>query len=310
MNIEHIEKILRNPPAIKTPPGLSEKLTAEIDLPRVQSEREERVVPTPWLKRWMPALSFITIFLVCLVAMAEQTNLISDLRRGNQKFLSGQGDLDALRAENAQVQNLRFQNQELDRLRKDNAELQQLRDEVARLSPLVSNLAALRAENARLHASVSPNATTSNQDDDFFAGAKEKAERIKCVNNLKQIGLAARIWAGDNKGIYPSNFVCMSNELSTWIILQCPGDKSRNVSSWDDVAAGNISYIMDAAGLPESINPQVVFVECPIHHNICLMDGSVQQLSPDPNGGWGIKWGNNEIKSHVKVVDGLKTLVP
>jgi len=82
-----------------------------------------------------------------------------------------------------------------------------------------------------------------------FAEAQRKAERIQCVNNLKQIGLAGRLWAGDNKDVYPSNFICMTNELSTWKILQCPSDKSHNVTNWAEVAAGNISYIMDAAGI-------------------------------------------------------------
>ena len=31
-----------------------------------------------------------------------------------------------------------------------------------------------------------------------LAKAKEKAVEINCVNNLKQVGLAARIWAGDH----------------------------------------------------------------------------------------------------------------
>src|SRR5947209_5943377 len=36
-----------------------------------------------------------------------------------------------------------------------------------------------------------------------LAKAKSKAQRIQCVNNLKQDGLAYRIWAGDNGDKYP-----------------------------------------------------------------------------------------------------------
>src|SRR5690606_26159273 len=36
-----------------------------------------------------------------------------------------------------------------------------------------------------------------------LAKAKQKAQRITCVNNLKQVGLAFRIWAGDNGDRYP-----------------------------------------------------------------------------------------------------------
>src|SRR5580692_11502764 len=36
-----------------------------------------------------------------------------------------------------------------------------------------------------------------------LAAAKRKAQRISCVNNLKQVGLAFRVWAGDNNDRYP-----------------------------------------------------------------------------------------------------------
>ena len=36
-----------------------------------------------------------------------------------------------------------------------------------------------------------------------LASAKKKAQRINCINNLKQIGLGYRIWEGDNGDKYP-----------------------------------------------------------------------------------------------------------
>jgi prepilin-type N-terminal cleavage/methylation domain-containing protein/prepilin-type processing-associated H-X9-DG protein len=77
--------------------------------------------------------------------------------------------------------------------------------------------------------------------------AKSKANRIKCVNNNKQIGLAFKVFAGDNEDRYPfdvpggfasragtTNFYrnwiayqAMSNELSTPKILLCPGDRNN-----------------------------------------------------------------------------------
>src|SRR5271154_3837865 len=38
-----------------------------------------------------------------------------------------------------------------------------------------------------------------------LARAKQKAQRISCVNNLKQLGTAYRIWANDNGDRYPAN---------------------------------------------------------------------------------------------------------
>src|SRR5438046_1561788 len=37
----------------------------------------------------------------------------------------------------------------------------------------------------------------------FSGKAKPRAQRIQCVNNLKQTGLATRVWEGDNGGKYP-----------------------------------------------------------------------------------------------------------
>ena len=97
-----------------------------------------------------------------------------------------------------------------------------------------------------------------------LAKAKARAQRISCVNSLKQVGLAFRIWQGDNNDRYPmavaasqggaqeavggtakntsfvlnfvtttysatrggvfSMFAVMSNELNTPKILACPSE--------------------------------------------------------------------------------------
>lgn len=79
-----------------------------------------------------------------------------------------------------------------------------------------------------------------------LAASRRKSSRIGCVNNLKQIGLAARVWSGDNYDKYPMEvsttnggamelqgqnawiyYLVMSNELSTPKILICPQDAER-----------------------------------------------------------------------------------
>jgi prepilin-type N-terminal cleavage/methylation domain-containing protein len=94
-----------------------------------------------------------------------------------------------------------------------------------------------------------------------LAAAKRKAQRISCVNNLKEDSLAFRIWEGDNGDKYPQAlttsqgganecvehgntasgfngglgianvFLVMSNELSTPKILECPSDSRTLVSA-------------------------------------------------------------------------------
>lgn len=73
------------------------------------------------------------------------------------------------------------------------------------------------------------------------------ASRIRCVNNLKQVGLAFRIWAEDHNGKFPMQvstndggamefvggpdtyriFQVMSNDLNTPKILFCPQETDR-----------------------------------------------------------------------------------
>ena len=86
------------------------------------------------------------------------------------------------------------------------------------------------------------------------------ATRIKCVNNLKNIGLAFRIFATDNDDMFPAEVMVsngverlsidiaslygfISNELSTPKILLCPEDKKKKeAASFATFSAKNISY--------------------------------------------------------------------
>jgi len=96
---------------------------------------------------------------------------------------------------------------------------------------------------------------------------------IMCINNLKQIGLSYRLWAGDNNDKYPMelsvtnggtlgladgrnawiNFFVMSNELSTPRVLICPEDPDRQppATNFSTQLAGHISYFV---GLDASLN--------------------------------------------------------
>jgi prepilin-type N-terminal cleavage/methylation domain-containing protein len=99
-----------------------------------------------------------------------------------------------------------------------------------------------------------------------LAAAKRKAQRINCVSNLKQVGLAFRLWEGDNGDRYPMQvsfsqggaedfiyqggtapskayylgvaFMVMSNELSTPKILVCPSDTKNYATNFNPVGVG------------------------------------------------------------------------
>lgn len=96
--------------------------------------------------------------------------------------------------------------------------------------------------------------------------AKGKAQRIQCVNNLKQIGLGMRLWADDHGGRYPwlveqadgggkpdgsdnatanLQFCLTSNELVTPKILLCPNDtKRRAATNFATCSLTNLSYAL------------------------------------------------------------------
>ena len=100
-----------------------------------------------------------------------------------------------------------------------------------------------------------------------LAAAKRKHATIGCVNNLKQIGLAFRIWEGDNGDKFQMQYAAtnealmklvsdgnayilwqtISNELSTPRILVCPEDKQRTeaVSFTQNFSDANISYFLN-----------------------------------------------------------------
>ena len=77
---------------------------------------------------------------------------------------------------------------------------------------------------------------------------RDKARRINCVNNLKEMGLAFRVWEGDNLDKFPIEvsatntdamklvatgnayvfWQIISNELSTPKILYCTADQQKS----------------------------------------------------------------------------------
>ncbi|MEK7083674.1 MAG: DUF1559 domain-containing protein [Patescibacteria group bacterium] len=71
-----------------------------------------------------------------------------------------------------------------------------------------------------------------------IAGARERARRIQCLNNLRQIGLGIKQYAMDNKEAYPeagasqtdacAHFRMLSNVVgNAGAIFKCPSDSAK-----------------------------------------------------------------------------------
>jgi hypothetical protein len=160
-------------------------------------------------------------------------------------------------------------------------EINRLKELAARLRAENGQLQQLQTENVKLRAQIAASSESglTAEDAESLAKAKERAGAIACVNNLKQFGLAVRIWASDNSDSNPPSVLSMSNELSTPKILVCPADVNRQVAAdWASFTMANCSYEFLAPAEVADIEPQRVLSRCPIHGNIGLCDGSVQRV--------------------------------
>jgi prepilin-type processing-associated H-X9-DG protein len=99
-----------------------------------------------------------------------------------------------------------------------------------------------------------------------MARAKGKSRRISCVCNLKQIGLALRMWSKEGGERFPwqigaaaggtgellgqddafRHFLAVSNELTSPKVLVCPSDSGRTrVGRWEDFTSNkHLSYFI------------------------------------------------------------------
>ena len=104
-----------------------------------------------------------------------------------------------------------------------------------------------------------------------LSAAKAHAASMNCINHLKKIGLAFRIWSSDNDYNFPwlvstnvigtnspgtmelvsrmapeVHFRAISNELGTAKILHCPADSKREwTTNWNLFSRNNLSYFVN-----------------------------------------------------------------
>jgi hypothetical protein len=136
--------------------------------------------------------------------------------------------------------------------------------------------------------------------------AKARAQQINCMNNMKQIGVAFKVWALDHTDQYPfsvsvtnggtlelcspgsdgadrnswAHFLVLSNELGTPKVLVCPADSAKTPAvQFPGLQAANVTYQVHSGEGVNDSNPQAVLAVCPIHGTVILSDGSVQLMS-------------------------------
>lgn len=112
----------------------------------------------------------------------------------------------------------------------------------------------------------------------YIAKSRSKAAKVSCVNQLKQVGLAFRMWSKDSGERFPwadstnvggtkeysaspdplPHFRAISNELSSAKVLVCPNDATRKrASAWSEFTTSmNLSYFICFEA--EETQPQTV----------------------------------------------------
>lgn len=201
-------------------------------------------------------------------------------------------ELKSAQASAGETEELRRQNKELqlshasapDSAAPDSRELIRLRNEVGLLRKKADEAEPLRAqatEAAQLRAQLATATQQLVTERTTIEAAKvkeqEDAQSNMCINNMKQIGLGARLWSGDHNDTFPLDLISMKNELGTPKILFCPLDTAAvSVTDWAQLNPASISYRYLNPGGTEN-EPEKPFLTCPIHGHVGLSDGSVHR---------------------------------
>ena len=112
-----------------------------------------------------------------------------------------------------------------------------------------------------------------------LAKAKARAQRISCVNGLKQIGLAFRIWQGDNNDRYPMQVAANQGGA-----LSAVGVAGRN-ATWaaNFPAAGPLGVFGMFAVMSNELNTPKILA-CPSEYQTA---GAVSRVGTQPGSVWG-----------------------
>ena len=236
-----------------------------------------------WIRRWWPVLAPASVSLACAAVFTLQQFELRDLKAvapGPATVLPTAAPT-APQASESPGDASGASNQA--------DEIKRLRARAAQLGAEVSQLEQMRAQNEDLRKQLATRslAGLSTEEAKALEDARDRALSIQCVNNLKQLGLAVRMYATDNGDTTPANLQALTNYVGSFLrVFVCPGD-SRHLAATDPASfsPANCSYDYLAPSVLDN-EPNRVLFRCPIHGNIGLMDGSVQSRVAKEHPDW------------------------
>jgi hypothetical protein len=138
-----------------------------------------------------------------------------------------------------------------------------------------------------------------------FAHPRQKVWRLQCANNLKQTGLAFRVWAADHGDKFPmeicetnegslefltgpdlfQHFKVVFNELSTPVVLVCPADKARKrATNFTFFNNSNLSYFI-GLNFSHSDPETILSGDCNITNGSPIRNG-ILELATNQSAAW------------------------
>ncbi len=121
--------------------------------------------------------------------------------------------------------------------------------------------------------------------------AREKARRINCLNNLRQLGFALKLYDADNQERFPTDaavttigsFSLLTNNYQPayklWI---CPSDAGMVAGSASATfGSTNCSYAYNGFGLTESVQP-----DTPLAADRTSVSAALQSTTPYNGNAW------------------------
>ncbi len=136
-----------------------------------------------------------------------------------------------------------------------------------------------------------------------FGNSRKHAQLTMCSSNMRQIGLALRVWGLDHHGQFPFNvstndggtqelcrtgvdgfdsnaprhLAVIGKELGKTAVLICPSDASKQPGSgFSNLQPQNVTYLLRTGSDVTDTNLSEILLKCPLHGTLLRCDGSVE----------------------------------